>query len=426
MRRRLGTAALLLLVTLGPPAVAAVRHVAPSGADEGNDCAVPATPCRSLPRAFSVAVDGDEIRLARGRYVVVDPLVIDGARSIAVTGRWSPGFVVRLASNATTVIVAPLVNPIRVAAGAHLELDGVRMQVRGGAGIDQPAFQSDPGAGGLVLRDVALKSAGGGIRARGGDVALHDTTLQVRGTAVEYAPTELEPPTAPASIALERTRIAKALWGVALLARAQPLTLAVSDSAIATKRLGLTAQDADAGGAIAVGMANTHVRGALPIQFSSGQAPIVVELDNVSVTRMPERFVPQPVALGVYGVAPGSVDVSVSNTVLADVARTKNGVPIPDVVFESVDGASLVVRANHSVVGAIQGLGGGAELIDLGGNLPPPAGVRAKADGVARPVPGAPVVDAGTCAGALTLDFEGDPRPSGAGCDIGADEVATP
>jgi hypothetical protein len=33
-----------------------------------------------------------------------------------------------------------------------------------------------------------------------------------------------------------------------------------------------------------------------------------------------------------------------------------------------------------------------------------------------------PLIKAGTCAGARPTDVEGDPRPSGAGCDIGADE----
>jgi hypothetical protein len=33
-----------------------------------------------------------------------------------------------------------------------------------------------------------------------------------------------------------------------------------------------------------------------------------------------------------------------------------------------------------------------------------------------------PCIDTGTCMGAPTTDFEGDPRPTGAGCDMGADE----
>jgi hypothetical protein len=42
---------------------------------------------------------------------------------------------------------------------------------------------------------------------------------------------------------------------------------------------------------------------------------------------------------------------------------------------------------------------------------------------LARPLAGSPVIDAGTCAGAPATDIDGDPRPSGAGCDMGADEV---
>jgi hypothetical protein len=39
--------------------------------------------------------------------------------------------------------------------------------------------------------------------------------------------------------------------------------------------------------------------------------------------------------------------------------------------------------------------------------------------------PGSPAVDAGTCTGAPADDLEGDLRPQGAGCDIGADELAS-
>ena len=35
---------------------------------------------------------------------------------------------------------------------------------------------------------------------------------------------------------------------------------------------------------------------------------------------------------------------------------------------------------------------------------------------------GSPLIDAGSCTGAPALDIDGDPRPTGASCDIGADE----
>ena len=38
---------------------------------------------------------------------------------------------------------------------------------------------------------------------------------------------------------------------------------------------------------------------------------------------------------------------------------------------------------------------------------------------------GSPAVDAGICTGAPVTDYDGDPRPQGAGCDIGADEYDT-
>jgi hypothetical protein len=36
--------------------------------------------------------------------------------------------------------------------------------------------------------------------------------------------------------------------------------------------------------------------------------------------------------------------------------------------------------------------------------------------------PGSPMIDAGSCASSPPIDIDGDPRPTGAGCDIGADE----
>ena len=36
--------------------------------------------------------------------------------------------------------------------------------------------------------------------------------------------------------------------------------------------------------------------------------------------------------------------------------------------------------------------------------------------------PASPAIDAGTCTGAPPTDFDGDLRPTGTTCDIGADE----
>jgi hypothetical protein len=60
---------------------------------------------------------------------------------------------------------------------------------------------------------------------------------------------------------------------------------------------------------------------------------------------------------------------------------------------------------------------------DLGGNIDADPMLASVSKGDAHLTPGSPCIDAGTCAGAPAADFEGDPRPSGATCDIGADEV---
>lgn len=45
-----------------------------------------------------------------------------------------------------------------------------------------------------------------------------------------------------------------------------------------------------------------------------------------------------------------------------------------------------------------------------------------KKQGVVHLKPGSPMIDAGTCIGAPSDDIDGETRPKGAGCDVGADE----
>jgi hypothetical protein len=61
----------------------------------------------------------------------------------------------------------------------------------------------------------------------------------------------------------------------------------------------------------------------------------------------------------------------------------------------------------------------GGTLNDLGGNIAVDPQLDKKA---ARLLPSSPLIDAGTCVGAPATDIEGDARPTGSGCDIGADE----
>jgi len=55
-------------------------------------------------------------------------------------------------------------------------------------------------------------------------------------------------------------------------------------------------------------------------------------------------------------------------------------------------------------------------VTDLGGNIS--ANPLFVAPNDIHLGPGSPCIDTGTCTGAPTTDFEGDPRPTGASCDM--------
>ena len=74
-----------------------------------------------------------------------------------------------------------------------------------------------------------------------------------------------------------------------------------------------------------------------------------------------------------------------------------------------------VVNADHSDIGDMSG-----PVTDLGGNISAdPLLVSPRDEHLTA---ASPAIDAGTCAGAPADDFDGDARPTGAGCDMGADE----
>ena len=86
----------------------------------------------------------------------------------------------------------------------------------------------------------------------------------------------------------------------------------------------------------------------------------------------------------------------------------------PDLIV----GALSTVNLAYSDIGSMQSVtGGGGVLNDLGGNVSvDPQLISYRLAG------GSPLVDAGTCVGVPSIDIDGDPRPTGASCDIGADE----
>jgi hypothetical protein len=82
---------------------------------------------------------------------------------------------------------------------------------------------------------------------------------------------------------------------------------------------------------------------------------------------------------------------------------------------------AVTVNVDHSDVGDIVGPPGWSPNLLAGNINANPLVVKKTKD--AHLSLGSPCIDVGSCAGAPATDFDGDPRPGGAGCDIGADEV---
>src|SRR5262249_18526359 len=115
------------------------------------------------------------------------------------------------------------------------------------------------------------------------------------------------------------------------------------------------------------------------------------------------------------GISVWSGTTNLTNTVLWRAATAAAA----DVRMDQFAGDMPVVYADHSDIGTRATVAG--TFNDLGGNISADPTLRV-ANGWPVLMPFSPAIDAGTCTGAPTTDFEGDPRPTGAGCDMGADE----
>jgi len=125
---------------------------------------------------------------------------------------------------------------------------------------------------------------------------------------------------------------------------------------------------------------------------------------------------------GIYTIATaGPMHVTMTDTILRGNRLIGPGAGI-DLFNNSTFGdnstspSMLTLDEDHDDIGDIVLQGG--TFNDLGGNV----STDPMLDRAYELEAGSPLIDAGTCTGVPSTDFEGDPRPSGTGCDIGADE----
>jgi hypothetical protein len=139
------------------------RYVAMDGLDTGNECLAPATPCRSISRAISVAAEGDVIVVGAGDYdgplVVKKSLTLRGSgQTLTMVRGNGSGHILEVCGGSAAAPVRVVVEDLKIKEGSATE----------GGGVWSSAEE-------LTLRRVEIsgnrgRERGGGIFCQGGTV----------------------------------------------------------------------------------------------------------------------------------------------------------------------------------------------------------------------------------------------------------------
>ena len=426
---------ILLSVAAAP---AADRFVAMAGSDGANDCLGSAAPCRSVGHAIGQAASGDEIKIAVGVYLTNTR--IDTAGTLTLSGGWRRGFTERDANPRLTRL-AGLYRDRVLVLEANAESIGVtldRLTVSGGEAAPG-ASPADTGAHGggilaaarnggalaLTLREVAVRKnrtfsfwSGGGLGVWAFDtssvtVSAEDSeffgNVAQRGAAIDV----VGPGTT--SISAVRT-VFERNWtrlrggAVALDGITDPsvTTLSLESCLFERNRAPGEGGAIHLGGQVTATIVNTVVQktreghGAINLGFDNPMPTVILNLVNSTVFRT--AAVDEP-----NGLVVGQAVANVTNSILWGDGPSLNVL------------AGGTVNLDHSDVSDIEILPGGT-LNDLGGNLSADPLFRRSNERDHHLAAGSPCIDTGTCAGAPATDFDGDARPTGPQCDIGADE----
>lgn len=397
-------AAVMLVQFAAVEAFAADRHVSRRGHDTkpgglGNDCLDAGAPCRSLDRAVIAATPGDVVKITGGQQHRAR-VFIDWPTTLTFEGGWDTSFTVRDPVAYPTLLRArsrrtPSGRDRRVftvVAGngetIAVTIDGVALR-RGRAKTTLDTFDtfaiSQDGGGGLA----ALAGTGGTV------------ALDVRRSTI-----------------IDNRSARRAGGGVFLGASGGSSSLVASfdRSVIAVNKAEYAggAEILGCGGpscSVHVTMTNcvilgNRAEGSAAIHALS--AGVTLDLVNTSVfgNRGQTDYADDPE--GAIVVGSGAL-THLTNTILW------GNVLVPPAPGADLTLGPATVDIAYSDVGSVDA--GSGVVNDLGGNLsvdPALVGFDLAA--------GSPLIDVGTCTGAPVVDFNGDPRPSGSGCDIGADE----
>jgi hypothetical protein len=403
--------AIAIVLALAYPrgAYALDRFVSRAGSDAGNDCTSALVPCATVAHALAAAAPSDAIKLAKATYR--ERVSLLASTTVTIEGGWSPTFLSRDPARYRTRLARV---HIAAAAGQILDvtLDGLtikddpfavrveasgdgraRLLINGGVVERSPsgieAFASDTGTLDVEVVDSSVSKNGGtggvlgGVSVKGNDASTVMVRLirsEVRSNGI-HAVTVEGFDTAVVDVevgeSVVRTNRARGMTFRRVNATVRNVLIANNKG---TRGAGLWAVD----GAV-VAVDNTTITGNRAVATNDEGAGILAEAGS---------------------------DVSITNSIVWG-NRGRNG--LDDVRLYAGGGT---VSAAFCDIGVV--LNEGGTYIDGGGNIATDPLLRGS---IPRPLPSSPVIDAGTCAGAPPTDIDGDPRPSGPGCDMGADEV---
>ncbi len=419
---------LCMLAFLPARLLAADRWVATRGTDASNDCAVATTPCASIGHAIDQSASGDTINVASGAYH--EGVRVQTTTILTFLGGWNAGFTQRDPRGAPAVInSAPTTLPPFNADGRHRDRTWV-VYADSGATIDV-TIDGFVLTRGQAVTNLPELPQGANFRAGGGlTVDSYDSsavTVTVRDTVIT------------------NNRSVDAGGGVLLYAASGGSFDATFDRVQITKNKaglvigGIYAAIAPFGGtapstaslklvnSVVAQNRGKYYAGGLSVEnYGASGSSMTFDLVASTVTRNtavgPSVLIPgsnEPGGGGLGLIATLPLTVNIIDSIVWGNKATGAGVG-QDIFKGAVGGnpGTLTLNLDHNDLGDV--VLGPATINDLGGNL--------KVDPhFARPLPHlsptSPLVDVGTCNGVPPTDFEGDPRPTGTTCDIGADEV---
>ena len=452
-------------------ALAADRFASTFGSDAANDCLTSASPCRTIVHALTQAVSGDTIKIAEGAYTD-SVLNIGGNTTLVISGAWSADFVSQDPRPKTTIRAPNEYVFFLTAASTTVDVTLDHLTI-GPADSGVIAVSSGTGSLTLTVVDSMVRSTriggnffGSAIGARSEDsssldVSVTDTTIKgnveggigVRATDSSTASLVVTGATLTnnrggggGAIAV-RTEDAGSLTmsisgstftanrapfgGGALVAAkfgSGPLSVSVDDCTFKSNKTGYTLSPGVGGAIYLVAVSSSGSLGATVVNSvfgrnkasSGGAVALTADGSNGTATILNSTFRRNNAHLGggaivVRGDEVGAATMTLRNAILWGNAAGSAG---QDLRMEhlGLGTGTVTVDADHCDIGDRSTAFG--TFNDLGGNSDTDPLV--KTDFHLRD--DSPVIDAGTCTGAPATDFEGDTRPTGVGCDMGADE----